>query len=975
MSALEEALRSLLARRRAPLTTYRLQLHRGFDFRAAAAVLPYLSDLGVTDAYTSPILQARPGSLHGYDITDHGRLNPELGGDEGYELFASSLRERGMGHLLDFVPNHMGLDPETNAWWRDVLEHGPSSPYAGFFDIDWTPAKWELRNKVLLPVLGDQYGAVLERGELRVGFEDGRFFIFWPAGRLPLDPQQWPRVLRRALPALEDDLRGDARLPELLSVVKELESLPPRGVRDPAKAAERRREAEVARGRLDGLVRSCPPVARRVAEAVASLNGTPGEPRSFDDLHELLEAQAYRLSYWKTAAHEINYRRFFDVNDLGGLCIEEDAVFDAAHRRVLRLLAEDKVLGLRVDHPDGLYDPGRYFERLQSSFARAWLARRLHPGAELSAEEERALEDWRAEQVKRDFRGPGARPLYVVGEKILTGAEEVDPHWAVDGTSGYDFLNDAVRLFLEPRRAAEMRAIYGDFTGKRAPLETVIYACKKLIMSTSLSSELNVLADRLNRVSEQDRRSRDFTLQSLRDALREIVACFPVYRTYMTEALASARDREVIDRAVAGARRRNPAAEPSIFDFVRSILLSRGRTAMKIQQYTGPVHAKGLEDTAFYRYNALLALNEVGSDPARSAVTPRELHDANARRARDAPRSLLATATHDVKRGEDARMRLAVLAQVPDEWRQAAVRWSRANAGAKSVVEGAPAPDANDEYLYYQALLGAWDFAREDEEGTTALSRRLQDYLLKAAREAKLRTSWVAPDDAYEKALSAFVVKTLADRAFLRTFLPFARRAAALGAAQSLAQLALKCVTPGVADFYQGAELWDLSFVDPDNRRPVDFDLRRRLLREVDARTPGTAAAELLASWPDGRVKLYVTARLLRLRRERAALFAEGAYVPLEVEGDPEERFFAFARELGGERVVAVVPRLIAAPLWREGPAGLPALARGARLRRPEGWAGEFVDVLSGASLPPDGALSPVFEALPVCVLAGPRTP
>jgi (1->4)-alpha-D-glucan 1-alpha-D-glucosylmutase len=972
----------LLERRRTPLTTYRLQLHSAFGFREAAALADFLASLGVTDCYTSPVLKARPGSTHGYDITDHSRLNPELGGEEGYESFVAALRARDLGHLLDFAPNHMGADAGANPWWRDVLENGPSSRYADFFDIDWNPEKPELKNKVLLPILGDQYGAVLERGELTLAFERGKLSLVTPSGPLPVDPQQAPQVLRHGLDELKRELADQPAGAEFLSILTALEKLPARSELDPGRREERRRESEVARGRLERLVAESRPVTRHIGDALRFFNGRAGDPDSYNALHGLLESQAYRLSYWKTASDEINYRRFFDINHLAGLRMERDEVFDATHGLVLDLLASGKATGLRIDHPDGLYDPSRYFERLQGAFARAWLRRRLRPeGGELSPEESAELEAWRAEALRKDFKSTAARPLYVVAEKILAPGEEVDPHWCVDGTSGYEFLNDVNRVFVDPLGAAALARAYESITGKRAPPETVCYASKKTIMATTMASELNVLADLLNRISEVDSRTRDFTRQSLRRALGEIVACFPVYRTYVTGSRATAYDRGVIDEAVSRARRRNPAMEPTIFEFIRTLMMPKNgeaaddeasraklRFAMKLQQYTAPVQAKGIEDTAFYRYHVLISNNEVGSEPARFTETIGQFHASNRRRAEAMPRTMLATATHDTKRGEDARARIDVLSEIPKEWEDEVRRWSRANQRAKTEIGGEAAPDANDEYFFYQVLLGAWDFAAGEPRDPSALRERLQAYLLKAGREAKLKTSWLAPNADYEKATADFIAGVLSNAAFLDRFLPFARRVAELGALSSLSRTLLKAASPGVADFFQGTELWDLSLVDPDNRRPVDYPARRGMLADLEPLLSGGAGVEpglkeLLTHWEDGRVKLFATAKALRCRRDRRDLFLKGSYVALEVRGRWADRFIAFRRAHGGDEAIVIAPRLLGGPLWGKGASGAGALTHGTVLVPPEGGFTALVDVFTGAALAANGSLR---ESLPI---------
>ncbi|MGQ0644129.1 MAG: malto-oligosyltrehalose synthase [Elusimicrobiota bacterium] len=931
-------------RRPVPLSTYRFQFHKDFTFRGAEALVPYLHALGVTDLYSSPYLKAAPGSRHGYDICDHTALNPEIGSEEDYAKLTDALAERGMGHVLDFVPNHMAADPAANPWWRDVLENGPASPYARFFDVDWDPAKPELKNKILLPVLGDQYGLVLERGELQLRLEDGNFALCYFEHRFPVNPRRLPMILEAGLDALKAELPpDDPGLREFLSVLTALNNLPAIVETDPDKVAERQREKEVARERLVKLMGASPRLRRHVEEALASANGRAGDYRSFDLLHKFLESQAYRLAYWRTAGHEINYRRFFDINSLAGLRMEDEKVFAACHPLVLRMIGQGRITGLRLDHVDGLFDPAGYFARLQEAAG---------GGAAPQG-------------------GRGGPAFYVAVEKILSAGEALPEDWAVHGTSGYDFLNDVNGLFVQRANAERMRKIYWSFTNSLIPFPVLAYICKKLIMSTSMASELNVLANALNGLSEEDRRTRDFTLESLRDVLREVVACFPVYRTYARAEGWSEDDRRVVEAAVSAARRRNPAMEPSIFDFLRRVLLpsdngdpaARARRlafAGKFQQYTGPVQAKGLEDTAFYRYNVLVSLNEVGGAPERFGASVEEFHAANRRRAESRPHGMLATATHDTKRGEDARARLHVLSELPAPWSRAAARWSALNAAARAELPGGgSAPDRNDEYLFYQALVGAWPMeaareSRKPDRAPAEFTERMKAYMLKAVKEAKLRTSWVNPNQPYEEAVARFVEETLSGpRAgkFLAAFLSFWKQTAGPGAVNSLSQVLLKAASPGVCDFYQGSELWDLSLVDPDNRRPVDYSLRTRLLEELEPALAETSTENLrpaleglLAAWPDGRAKLYLTARILRFRRERAALFLEGDYVPLAAEGDKADNIVAFARRGPGGALVAAAPRLPVS-LGMASPAAAGRWGD-TRLFLPEGAAG-FVNVLT----------------------------
>lgn len=1003
VDALRECIRQ---RRRLPISTYRLQLHKGFAFADAREIVPYLAQLGVTDCYCSPYLQARPGSTHGYDITDHNTLNAELGTPADYQAFVNELARHQMGQVLDFVPNHMGVDPVSNRWWRDVLEHGPASPYARFFDIDWNPIKPKLRDKVLLPFLGDHYGLVLERGELQVAFDGGAFILRYFDQNLPLDPGQFPRVLRLGLAGLQADLSpDDSHLLEYLSIVTELEHLPSTTETDPERVAERQRETRVARERLSRLVSAAPRIQNAVNEILKKVNGQPGEPASYDLLHELLELQPYRLAYWKTALHEINYRRFFDINDLAGVRMEEPAVFAATHGLILRLIREGKVTGLRLDHLDGLFDPAGYLDQLQEAVLQEWAAVALAPQTPLAEDWRRAVRAWREEERKQDPGGPAARPFYLLAEKILSEDEALPAAWPLHGTSGYDFLNDLNRLFVDPLNHKALQRICARFSGHQTPYAEVVYEGKKLITWTALASELNVLAHALNNISEGDRRLRDFTRNSLREALREFVAGFPVYRTYINAAGAAEADRRLIDIALTRARWRNPAMEPSVLNFVRDVLLPspdgqlqpddcrrRLEFAMKFQQYTGPVQAKGVEDTTFYRYNVLLSLNEVGGDPQRGGGTPTQFHEANRKRREHWPHAMLATATHDTKRGEDGRARLNVLSEIPQEWRRALSRWSRLLASLRTRVNGAPAPDRNDEYLFYQTLLGAWPAEPAGTSHATAppeLVRRVRDYLTKAIKEAKVHTSWINPNEDYDNAMVKFVERALTGpRAarFLGDFLPFQQRLARLGMINSLSQVVLKTVSPGVPDFYQGTELWDFSLVDPDNRRPVDYELRKHYLHELDPfLDPAAGHAEFdrsvavtnwLEHWDDGRIKLFVTTTGLRLRQRLPLVFLDGNYQPLIPQGDYADHVVALARRYKGEGIIAVVPRLVSRLLT---PAQLlpvgPDIWQSTWLPIPPEWqTASFSNLLTGERIRPllqEGQPGlAVAEALRTCPVA-----
>jgi (1->4)-alpha-D-glucan 1-alpha-D-glucosylmutase len=922
------------ALRRDRHATYRLQLGSTLGFDAVAALGPYLDALGVSDAYLSPCFRCGPGSSHGYDVTDHNAFNPEIGGAAAFDRLASALTARGLGLILDVVPNHMGIAGDANPWWLDVLENGRASPRAAFFDIDWTPIKPELRDRVLLPVLPDQYGRVLESQQLQLELADGAFHLRYAGARLPIAPDTYAQILTDRLDVLAGRLGPeDAGLQELRSILTALEHLPGRTETDPARLAERLREKEIVKRRLATLTKESVDVREHVEDTVRAMNGTPGDPASFDALDRLLSAQTYRLADWRVAGDEVNYRRFFDVSHLAAIRMEERSVFDAAHELVFRLVGEGKVTALRVDHPDGLYAPGEYFRRLQEG-ALVATARRLAP--EMTPAEAEALGALYRARAAEQPASLDARPLWIAAEKILSPGEPLPDWWAVAGTTGYDFLASVNGLFVDRGTSRQMTTLYARLTGSAGPLADHTYTAKRLIMQVSMASEINQLGHHLDSMSERNRLSRDFTLYSLVRVIREMVAAFSVYRTYVGDdgRDPSARDRAYIEEAVAEAKRRNPTVNVSIFDFVRDVLLVRnpGRPdpeeqaarrhfAMRFQQTTGPVTAKGVEDTAFYVYNRLVSLNEVGGDPARYGESPTVFHDKNAARLARWPESLVATATHDTKRGEDVRARINVLSEVPAAWAAEVRRWRALARRFKVDVDGRAAPDANDEYLFYQNLLGAWP-ARDEDESLATLTARLVGYMEKATKEAKRHTSWVNPSAGYDAATRGFVTGLLAPGgAFLSAFRPFQQLVAAHGAVNSLAQTLLKIAAPGIPDFYQGTELWELSLVDPDNRRPVDFAHRQALLQALRARIPAEDAgpadlsglcAELLERWRDGCVKLYLTHRALTLRRKRAGLFGVGEYRGLAGGGRHAEHVVALARVHGDEAVIAAVPRLTA---------------------------------------------------------------
>src|SRR5213083_1715417 len=882
---------------RIPSSTYRLQFNRWFTFAQAREIVPYLHALGVTDAYASPYFQAGAESVHGYDITDHNKLNAAIGSREEYDSWIAELHAHSMGQVLDFVPNHVGIAEPLNEWWMDVLENGPSSRYAPYFDIDWHPLKSDLRDKVLLPILSDQYGRVLERGELQVRFEEGAFYLAYQNQKLPLAPGTYRLILEMALENLAE-YKDEEFYGEFQSILTALEYLPRRTEIDPEKIAERAREKEIVKRRLERRCQEAPEVQRGIERALATINGKPGDPRSFDTLDELLNAQSYRLAFWRVAAEEINYRRFFDVNDLAAIRMELPEVFDAAHQLVVDLVRSGTVTGLRIDHPDGLYLPKEYLEALQKRCAKVL-------GIPLPKDD---------------------RAVYMIAEKILTGAEKLRSDWPLHGTTGYDFANQAAGVFVDTSAEADMTRTFHRFIGHTMHFGHLVYAKKRLVMRLALANEVEVLGNMLDRLSEKNRWYRDFTFEALARAVRETIACFPVYRTYLAPGQpVSDEDRQVIERAIAAAKRRNPAIEESIFNFLRDILLFRFpenldaqareehmQFVLRFQQFTGPIMAKGLEDTVFYIYNRLAALNEVGGEPQQFGLSIDEFHERNRDRLRNWPATLLATSTHDTKRSEDVRARMVAISEIPELWRRSLQRWRLANRRWKSTINDVEAPDGNEEYLLYQTLLGTWPIQPSGEpEGaaTPEYIERIQAYMAKALREAKLNTSWIQPNEAWDTAMRDFIGKILDSsprNKFLPAFLPVVQEIAWLGVINSLSQTLLKLTSPGVPDIYQGNEIWDYSLVDPDNRQPVDYRPRRAMLDALPASTPD----ELMRNWPDGRIKMFLTQRLLQFRREHVGLFQRGGYLPLGASGTFAECCVSFARRLGDQWIVVIAPRL-----------------------------------------------------------------
>jgi (1->4)-alpha-D-glucan 1-alpha-D-glucosylmutase len=888
-----------------PRATYRLQLRAGFGFNEAAAIAPYLARLGVSHVYLPPIFKARPGSVHGYDITDHNKLNPELGTEADYAAMIEAFRREGLGRILDIVPNHMGVWGADNPLWLDVLEWGPQSRYAGWFDIDW-PAQ---QGKLLAPLLGAQYGEALRGGKLRLKLESDGSFAVWAYDehKLPICPLTYPTILGHQHPALDRlaDLFLD--LPQWRPQVAE------RALALKTELAQISQEDDGARAALESRVE--------------------GFNADWRDLDRLIGEQFWRVAFHRVAEDEINYRRFFNINDLAGLRVEVGPVFAHTHARVFRMLESGEVDGLRIDHIDGLYDPKAYLEAL---------------------------------------RAGAARPFYLVVEKILATHESLRADWPVQGTTGYDYTSLALEALVDSASEPAFSETYRAFAGMDADFETIARDGKLRIMDNEMASELSALGRRAARLAAQSPMTADLTRALLQRAIKQIVASFPVYRTYIDlSGSPTEADRRDIVWAVTRARRSDPDVHPSAFDFLHNVLLGETekpptqelgraaalRFAMALQQFSGPVMAKGVEDTAFYRFNRFVALNEVGGAPERFGV---------AARAQNWPHAMLATATHDTKGGEDNRARLAVLSEMPDEWRRNVEAWSRILRARRGDVEGVAAPDRNDEYMIYQLLIGSWPMElleRPEARQLEAYGARVHPAIEKSLREAKRHSSWGAPNAEYEEAALAFMRGALTSEGFLSTFLPFAERVARLGIENGLAQTVGKLTAPGVPDIYQGCELWDLSLVDPDNRRPVDYARREALMAELSRQLeiPGQRAAlfkTLMNEWRDGGVKLMTIALLLALRRDQPEIFEQGDYQPIEIEGDRADWAFGYVRAFGDRRLAVVIARY---PAHRQAEPGWDAVAR-----LPEG---RWLDLVRGSYATADVPLREWLSPLPFAVL------
>ena len=969
-----------------PQSTYRLQFGAEITFSHAIYLVDYLDRLGVSDLYASPLFTPRPGSVHGYDTVDYNALNPVLGSEQTFNDLSDALKQHGMNILLDIVPNHMGVSTE-NVWWTDVLKQGPSSHYASYFDINWKPQNRGLDNKILLPILHSHYGHVLEEGYVKVVYWHGDFYVHYFDNQFPMTPESYIHILESVLSSLPAPSNEDESWvhQELASLIYSLKFLPPYWLTDPDSIETRQREQAVIRRRLLGLFDSSTTFRTTMEQTLTAISGTIGVSSSFDTLDIILSQQPYKLAYWRVASDEINYRRFFDINDMVAIRTEKAHVFNDVHQLTFRLLAEGKVQGLRIDHPDGLWDPARYLLRLQTGYIDALVHHRYGDTPQYA--------DNMARQLKAKLTSterPTTWPLYVLVEKILSESEPLPSTWSIYGTTGYDFMFAVNNLFVASSNEAAIDRLYTEFSGEHRTFEALTDHTKALVMSLSLTSEIASISADLARIVEQSRRYRGFTQNSLALGLREFISALDIYRTYITSPnQVSDRDHTYIVSAMARAKKNNPMVPGSIFDFLCDILLMRNfdefdanectelhQFVMKFQQITGPVMAKSVEDTAFYIYNRLVSLNEVGGHPDHFGTSIPSFHAMNRKRQERYPYAMLATSTHDTKRSEDVRARINVLSEIPDKWEQKINEWATINALHRTPTNGIDAPTRNDEYLIYQTLLGTYDPTRDDD---AHYLQRITGYMEKAINEAKTNSNWVNPNQNYKEAINAFITSIWKDEAFRASFDPFHRTISFFGRLNGLSQLVLKLTCPGVPDLYQGTELWDYSLVDPDNRRPIDFEERAGILDMIQSRERETGlpvlATELMGQAESGAIKLYTIYRILRYRQRFPSVLREGTYIPLEISGPKAEHVCAFLRSSNKTTALIVTPRFYCTltegaeelPLgpnyWANTFLSLPSTVEGTR------WNNLLTDetiALSTTHIP----LDTLFNTLPFAVLA-----
>lgn len=924
---------------RIPTATYRIQFHAGFKFEAAKQIVTYLSELGITDLYASPIFKARKGSTHGYDVVDSNVLNPELGTPEEFEALRSELQAKNMGWVQDIVPNHMAYDSE-NLLLMDVLENGPDSDYFDYFDINWEHHYENLKGRVLAPLMGSFYGEALENGEIKLSYDETGLSVNYYSSKLPVRIESYAKFITHNLGHLARELGGkhNPDFVKFLGILYLLKNVP-----SETKGKERYDQIAFVKGLVWELYTNNPAVKDFIDKNIEFFNGEKGNPESFNSLDSLLSEQFYRLSFWKVGAEEINYRRFFTVNELISVKVEEIKVFHKNHALIFQMVEEGKFNGLRIDHIDGLYDPTEYLNRL------------------------------------REKTGD----TYISVEKILEQKENLPEYWPIQGTSGYDYLIYVNGIFCRRENEEKFSEIYSRFTRLNAPYEQLFYDKKRLIVERNLAGDVDNLAQLLKTVSGQSRHGNDFTRFGLQKALSEVLALFPVYRTYINQEGLRESDRFYIKEVMEKAKHQAPPLVKEL-NFIEKLLLLeeednltteqkelRRHFVMKLQQMTGPLMAKGIEDTLFYVYNRLISLNEVGGNPGEFGITLADFHEFNKKQQETWPHKMNATATHDTKRGEDVRARINVISEIPEEWEKQVKAWSEINKSKKKKLKNRMVPDVNDEYFFYQTLVGTYPF--EDIKDTD-FNERMKNFVIKAVREAKVHTAWLRPDSDYEAAYMDFVDSVLEDEQFIKEMLPFQKMVAQYGIFNSLSQTLLKATAPGVPDVYQGTEFWDLSHVDPDNRRPVDFDLRISVLRDIKEKAQKdipNLIGELFSTRSDARIKLFLINRILEARKENRELFQEGDYLPLEVTGKFKDNVVAFARKYGDKVAIAIAPLFLTSVVKPgEDPLG-EAVWNDTRIELPPGMPSVWKDAITAQTIQANGKVL-IGEALkhfPVALL------
>ncbi|MDJ0736351.1 MAG: malto-oligosyltrehalose synthase [Nostocaceae cyanobacterium] len=924
-----------------PVSSYRIQFTPSFGFDDAKAIAAYLKQLGISHIYASPILTPRKGSTHGYDTVNPNEINPELGGEEKFVELIEEIKNINLGWVQDIVPNHMAFDSQ-NPMLVDVLENGPDSPYRDFFDIDWNHPYEGIRGRVLAPFLGNFYGDCLENGEIQLQYEENGLTINYYALKFPIRIESYERVFSYDLGSLRKKLgRDHPDFVKLMGVLYMLKYIP-----SGEEGSERYDQISFIKRMLWELWNDSPDVKEFIEQNIKIFNGNPGEPESFDLLEKLLAQQFFRLSYWKVGNEELNYRRFFTVNDLISLRIEEEAVFDNTHKLILQLVEEDKIQGLRIDHIDGLYDPAQYLTRLRNN----------------------------------------AEETYIIVEKILEIGEELPINWSIQGTSGYDFLAQVNYLLCQQSGEEEFNTIYQRFLGKAVNCEELIDQNKRLIIGKHLAGDIDNLAHQLKNISSRYRYASDFTIYGLKAALIEIMAVFPVYRTYINNNGASKADREYIQQVINQAKHNIPNFLNEIAFIEKFLLLEFDEQLseedkqqwlhflMRLQQFTGPLMAKGVEDTTEYVYNRLISLNEVGSHPGHFGISLEDFHNFNQNQFAQWPHAMNATSTHDTKRGEDVRARINVLSEIPQEWETYLQEWRKINASQKDSLGGRDMPTPNDEYFLYQTLIGAFPFNADEY---SSFVERIKEYTIKAIREAKVHTGWLKPDCDYENACTLFAERILKDEnenPFLQSFLPFQRKIQHYGILNSLSQTLLKITSPGLPDFYQGTELWDLTLVDPDNRRPVDFPLRQKYLESIKTKSNGDLLElipQLLQSPEDGRIKLFLIYQALQARQEYLDLFQRGTYEKLTVAGSLKSHVVGFTRELADKQIIIIAPRFFTS-LVQEGeyPLG-EQIWQETRIYLPAGSSGTWKNIFTGQEVEGENTIwvREILQHFPVALL------